>query len=206
MGSLNYNISKEYKSNRNFVLRWNTGAYYSYNRSRLLYNGNDGIQSTWGISQWAGLHLIFNDKVEWNNDYDLTHIFTGYSDKAFNSLHTFQQTLSTEFIVRFPKHITWEANGSYDYNGNVPAGLPKDALRVNFAVNLLLLKGDKGVLRCMVWDLLNRNNNISLTATRNMVTAIQSNALGRYFMTTFTYNIRSVKGSKKKAGNGIFGY
>ncbi|MEO6916797.1 MAG: hypothetical protein ABI151_15150 [Chitinophagaceae bacterium] len=51
------------------------------------------------------------------------------------------------------------------------------------------------------------NNNVNLNTYRNMITVTSSNVLTRYFMATFTYNIRTVGGTKKKVGGGgIFGY
>ena len=206
-GYFNYNISKQYKKGNNRSLSLNIGGWYSYNRSRLLYNGESSWQSTWNLENWAGLHLNLNDKVEWNNNYSLDNYFSRFTTPQFKNLNTMQQTLSTEIIVRVPKHIIWEASMGYDYNGAVPAGLPRTALRVNAALNFTMLKDEKGVLRISVWDLLNRNNAVSYYTYRNTVTATQANALTRYVMATFTYNIRNIGGAKKKVGGGgIFGY
>lgn len=144
-GYLNFNINKQYKSNKNVMISWNTGGYYSYNRNSLLYNGNNSRQSTWYLSHWNGFSINFNDKVEWNNSYDLTYNLTTFTTKEFKRLTALQQTLNTELIIRVPKHIIWETNINYDHNGNVPAGLPKDAFRINFAVNFTMLKDEKAV-------------------------------------------------------------
>lgn len=206
-GSINFNINKQYKNKSKLIVSWNTGGWYGYNRNRLLYNGDDSWQTTWNLQQWAGFSLNFNDKLEWNNNYDFTYYYTTFTTNRFSNLKAIQHTLSTEMIVRVPKHVIWEGNLGYDYNGNVPAGLPKTALRLNMAINFTMLKDEKGVLKISVWDLLNRNNNIGLSTLRNMVTATQSNVLTRYVMATFTYNIRSIGGAKKKVGgSGIFGY
>jgi hypothetical protein len=205
--SINYNINKQYKGKSKWIISWNTGGWYGYNRNKLLYNFEESWQATWNLQQWVGFNLNYDDKFEWNNNYDLTYYETRFTTTRFKSLKANQHTLNTEIIVRVPKHVIWEGNLGYDYNGNVPAGLPKDALRLNMAINFTMLKDEKGVLKLSVWDLLNQNNAVSLSTYRNMVTASQTNVLTRYFMATFTYNIRTIGGAKKKVGGGgIFGY
>ena len=72
-------------------------------------------------------------------------------------------------------------------------------LRWNAAINLTMLKNDAGVIKLSVNDILARNNSIWVNANRNVVTTSQNNILGRYFMATFTYNVRPA-GMKKKVG------
>ena len=197
---LNYNINKQHKYSNNFTLSWNTGAYYEYNHTKLLYNGEDSWQTTNVINQWAGFNLNFNDKLEWNNSYSISYVFTNYTSNAFTKLDFTRHYLNTEFIVRWPKHVIWENSFNYSYNSSVPAGLPKDLLRWNAAINFTMLKDERGVLRLSVYDLLERNNNINMYVNRNLINTTVNNILPRYFMATFTYNIRTIGGVKKKIG------
>ena len=107
--------------------------------------------------------------------------------------------MGNDFVLRMPKHLIWETQLSYNYNGSVPAGLPKEAVRWNAALNITMLKGEAGVLKLAVNDILNRNNNVWTSANRNTITTSQGNILGRYFLATFTYNVRPA-GVKKKVG------
>ncbi len=205
-GSINYNINKQYKLKSNSSIGVFTGSYIGFNRNKLLYNGESSWQTTLNASFWNGLNINFNDKLEWNNSYDISFNKSTFSSGIFNTLNTNQQTLSSEVIVRVPKHLIWEANCSYDYNGNVAAGLPRTAFRLNLALNITMLKDEKGVLRLSIWDLLNRNNSVSYYTNRNTVSTTVSNVLTRYFMATFTYNIRSIGGAKKKVGGSFFNF
>ncbi|MBV9987545.1 MAG: TonB-dependent receptor [Chitinophagaceae bacterium] len=197
---INYNVNRQYKNNPKLIISWNFGAWYGFNRSKLLYNGETSWQSTVNLNQWAGLNFNFNDKFEWNNNYSIGYNFTSYSSASFRKLEVLTHRAGTELIVRVPKHVIWETNLDYSYNGNIPNGLPKDLFRWNAAVNFTMLKDEKGVLKLSMMDLLGRNNGINMWATRNMVTTSQTNVLGRYFMATFTYNIRAIGASKSKVG------
>jgi hypothetical protein len=201
---LNYNINKQYKTNPKFTFAWNFGAYYGYSRSRLLFNNESSFQNTYNLQQWAGMNLNFNDKFEWNPSYSTGYNFTKYTSTAFKKLEVQTHYLGCEFIVRYPKHIIWETNYQYSYNSNIPAGLPKDAVRWDAAVNFTMLKGEVGVLKLAIYDILNRSNNISTWATRNMISTTTNNVLGQYFLATFTYDIRPTGGSKKVGGSRLF--
>ncbi|HEX2845951.1 MAG TPA: outer membrane beta-barrel protein [Chitinophagaceae bacterium] len=196
---INYNLYKQYKNNQRFIFSWNTGANYNFNRNRLLYNGESSWQTTWSLNQWAGIGLNWNDKVEWNSNVSLGYNFTRYSSTAFNKLKVQTRWWENELIVRWPKHVIWETQCSYNFNGNVPAGSPKEIVRWNAAVNFTMLRDETGVLRLSVFDILDQNKNISSYTSRNMINTSQTNALTQYFMATFTYNVRPA-GVKKKVG------
>ncbi len=201
---VNYNLYKQYKRNQKFTFTWNTGAYYSYNKNQLLYNSEISWQSTWTLNQWAGIGLNWNDKIEWNSNASLGRNFTRYSTTRFNRLKVDTRYWDNELIIRWPKHVIWETQCSYAFNSNAPAGVPKDVVRWNAAVNFTMLKGEVGVLRLSVFDILNQNQNASAYVNRNMITSSFTNTLSQYFMATFTYNVRAAGAQKKVGGKERF--
>lgn len=198
--SLNYNINRQYKNNQKFIFSYNFGAWYGYNRNKLLFNGEATYQSTYNINQWTGFNLNWNDKFEWNPSYSIGYNFTQYTTSTFKKLETLQHNFETEFILRIPKHVIWETNLQYSYNGNIPAGLPRDAVRWNAAINFTMLKNEAAVLKFAVYDILDRSNNVWTWANRNVISTTTNNVLGQYFLATFTYNIRPFGNMKKKIG------
>ena len=197
--NMNWNIHKQYKNKQNIIFMWNTGNWMGINKSRLLFNGINSWQTTFNYNHWFGIGLNLNDKFEWNMSYSFGKNFTRYTSTYFRELNIFNQYWDNELVLRFPKHFIWETQVSYSYNGSIPNGLPKDMLRWNAAINLTMLKNDAGVIKLSVNDILARNNSIWVNANRNVVTTSQNNILGRYFMATFTYNVRPA-GMKKKVG------
>ncbi|KAI9431369.1 outer membrane protein beta-barrel family-domain-containing protein [Russula earlei] len=202
--SMNYNINKQYHHRNNFIFGWNTGAYYSINHTPLLYNGESSWQTTWQVQQWNGISLNFNDKLELNTNYSIGYNFTSYTSTAFNKLDVLTHWFSQQVVVRIPKHVIWESNISYSYNGSISGGLPKDLLLWNAAINFTMLKDEKGVLKLSVYDILNRNNSIYASVSSNTISTRQTNVLGQYVMATFTYNIRTIGAPKKKIGGSMF--
>ncbi|HEX7845081.1 MAG TPA: outer membrane beta-barrel protein [Chitinophagaceae bacterium] len=197
--SMNWNINKQYKTKQNVMFSWNTGNWMGVNISRMIFNSINSLQTTFNYNHWFGVGMNLNDKFEWNANYSFGKNFTRNSNPAFKKLNVFNQYFSNEFVLRMPKHLIWETQVNYSYNGSIPAGMPKNMLRWNAALNITMLKGEVGVLKFAVNDILNRNNNIWVNANRNVVTTSESNILGRYFLATFTYNVRAA-GTKARVG------
>jgi len=197
---LNYNINKQYKNNQKFIFSFNLGSWVGYNRNKLIFNNVTSFQSTYNLNMWTSFNLNWNDKFEWNPSYSMGYNFTSYTTSQFTQLSTLQHNLENEFILRMPKHVIWETSIAYSYNGNIPAGLPKDFVRWNAAINFTMLKNETGVLKLAIYDILNRTNNVWTFASRNMVSTTSNNVLGQYFLATFTYNIRPFGNMKRKVG------
>jgi hypothetical protein len=125
---------------------------------------------------------------------------TRYTDPSFRNLDVVNHYAEGELIIRWPKKIVWETNAAYRYTTQVAPGLPKDNLLWNAAVTLLMFKGDVGLLKLSVFDILNRNNGLFRYASGNQITDQQTNVLQRYGMLTFTYNIRNMGAPKKVGG------
>ncbi|MEO6135865.1 MAG: outer membrane beta-barrel protein [Ginsengibacter sp.] len=204
--SLNYNVSKDVVTMNDIRVKGYTGGWYSYTSKFLFYNETESRETDWVFSQWSGISTNIKDKIEWNNSLNLLWNSAKFTNKFFKPLKTFQSTLKSELIVRMPKHFAWETSANYQFNGLVPAGLPRNSLRLDAALNITMLKGERAVLRLAVWDLLNDNNHVNFSANRNMISSVQSNAMGRYFMATYSYNIRKIGAPNKKTSQGIFGY
>jgi hypothetical protein len=197
--SMNWNINKQYKNKQNRIFMWNTGNWMGVNKSRMFFNGIESWQTTFNYNHWFGVGLNLNDKFEWNMNYSFGRNFTKYTNPYFKELKVSNYDWGNELVLRWPKHLIWETQISYAYNGSIPAGYPKETIRWNGALNITMLKNEAAVLKLAVNDILDRNQNIWVSANRNTITTTENNILGRYFLATFTYNVRPA-GVKKKVG------
>jgi hypothetical protein len=105
-----------------------------------------------------------------------------------------------ELIVRWPKKFIWETNLAYRHTNQVAPGLPKENILWNASVTLMMLKGDVGLLKLSVFDLLDRNNGLYRYTTQNQIVDQQTNVLKRFASLSFTYNIRNMGAPKKVGG------
>jgi hypothetical protein len=203
---LNYSINKQYKYNQKFTVATNMGGFHSYTRNRLLFNNVSSWQNTFLIQKWAGINLNWNDKFEWNNSYSIGNSFTSYTSKQFSNLNLINHDVSTELVLRYPKHLIWETRLTYTKYANTTPGFPGKVFRWNAGVSVTMLKDERGVLNLRVYDILDQNNYVYTSVTRNMTSITNSNVLPQYFMATFTYNVRSMNAPRRKVGGGLFNF
>ena len=197
---LNFNVNKDFKLNEKDKVTLSAGGYYGIMRSRLLYNADSSWQTTNQLNHWFGVNFNFHDLLEWNNSYSPSFNFTRYTSNNFTNLNVTTQYLTSGVVLRWPKHVIWESNLTYQYNSSLPEG-NKNNYRLDAAINYTFLKDDRGVLKISAYDILNQNKDmVRLTASQNMLTYNRGNLMPQYFLATFTYNIRQVGGKKQKVG------
>lgn len=194
-----FNINKQYKKNPKFIFSWNTGGNIGKNHNRIFFNDVSAWQTQYNFNVWLGIMLNWNDKVELNSTYGPSFNSTEYTTTKLREINITYHWLENEFILRWPKRVIWETQTNYTFNSAAPQGTPKGILRWNAAVNFTMLKDEVGVLKISVFDILDRNRNITSYAYRNVLFSSQTNALPQYVMVTFTYNVRAA-GVKKKVG------
>ncbi len=197
--SMNVNVNKQYKNTQNIMFSWNTGNWMNFTKSQLFFNSITSWQTTFNYYHWFGAGVNLKDIFEWNLSYSFGKNFTRYTSDQFKKLNVRSYSMGTDMVLRWPKHIIWETQVAYTYNGSIPAGLPKNGTSWNGALNFTMFKDETGVLKLGMNDILNRNTSINVNASRNSITTTHNTILGRYFMATFTYNVRAA-GVKKRIG------
>ncbi|MFT3980405.1 MAG: TonB-dependent receptor [Ferruginibacter sp.] len=201
----NAGIDKQNKFSQKFSMTSNIGFYYEYRENYFSYNNIMSKQFNNNLSLWSGIGFNWNDVFEWNNNfsYSFQKVKNSNTD-IFKSYATHDYQVSSEQILRWPKHVIFENNIAYIRNNSFVASSLREYVRWNAAVNITMLKNEAGVLRLGVYDLLRKMNNTSVDISQNMLTYSNSNVLGNYYMATFTYNLRPSGAKKKVGGQSLF--
>lgn len=192
----NLSLSKQFKLKSNWQLTLRGSFWGDYNRNIIIVNSNRSTVKNWRINPSASFSFNWNDKLEFNQRYVLGYSSNKYASNAFTDLDIVNHYSLTELIVRVPKHWVWESTFDYIYNPQTAPGVRKANLRWNAGINFLFLKEDKGQLKLSAYDLLNQNISVTRTTKENYIQDNQTTVLQRYFMLTFTYNIRNIGPSK----------
>ncbi len=195
-----FRVNRQFKKNPKFIFSADLSFSGNYSQNPMLFNNI--MSETQSLSFNPRLTLGFNwhDVVEFNPGTFLNFRKTTYSNAVYPATDITSQTFQGEFIVRLPKHFVWETNLAYNYISSLAPGLPKTNLYWNAALTLLMFKEDKGQLKLAVYDILNRNNSVNRYISGNAIIDSRTNVLQRYFMLTYSYNIRSMAGQKNKVG------
>ncbi|RYF85620.1 MAG: hypothetical protein EOO00_13990, partial [Chitinophagaceae bacterium] len=192
----NGNIRKQIKLINSWQMSFSGGFNANYNRSVIIVNKLRSNQENISLQPSASLAFNYKDIFEVSQRYSPMWNRSKYDNPIYPGLEVIRHTASSEVVVRLPKHWVWESTVDYFYNPQVAPGIGKSNFRWNAAVNFLFLKDDKGQLKLSVYDLLNQNISVSRTVRENYIQDFQSVVLQRYFLLTFTYNIRNFAGPK----------
>lgn len=196
--SLGY--GREFKRSTKFIFNFRVSPYFSWDRRKMIVNDITSTTQNLQFGPLFSLGLNWNDVVELRPEYRPSIMKTRYSDPSFKNLDVVTHNLESELIVRLPQRFVWESNLVYRYNSQVAPGLPKDNVLWNAGLTFLTNKDGKGLLKLSVFDILNRNNAFYRRTAQNQVIDQQTNVLQRYFLLTFTYNIRNMATPKKVGG------
>jgi hypothetical protein len=191
---------KEYKNKQKLIFSYRVSPNINYNRRKLIVNNNESTARTFGYGASVNIGLNWNDKVEFRPMYGPSINQTTYTDPYFTDIKAVTHYMEGELIIRMPKKLVWESNVAYRYTTQVAPGLPKTNILWNAAVTLLMFKGDVGLLKLSVYDILNRSNGYYRYTTQNQIVDQQTNVLKRFGELSFTYNIRNMGAPKKVGG------
>jgi len=184
-------IRKQYKFSQQWKFSLGANFYTTLNNTQLILNDRQTAVRNWSVNPGANWSFNWADKIELNQRYSPSWTKNTYEDKLYPGVSVWRHTASTEFVVRLPKHWVWESSINYVYNPQVAPGIQKSVWLWNAGVNYLFLKDDRGQVKLSVYDLLDQNTSVFRTVRENYVQDQETIILQRYFLLTFTYNIRN---------------
>jgi hypothetical protein len=203
MGSLrtfaNYSFPvKKLKSNFNL----NGGANYS--RTPGIVNGAVNFANS--ISPNFGLVISSNisEKVDFTISSNTSYTTVSNSlQKALNSAYTNQ--MSKFRIQANPwKGLVLQTEVTHQLFNGLSTDLNNNFLIWNAGIGYKFLKKRAAELRLTAYDILRQNNSLSRNITETYYEDVQTNVLQRFFMLTFTYNLRAFGAPQQTPHTGGF--
>jgi hypothetical protein len=95
------------------------------------------------------------------------------------------------------KGLVYRTDLSHQLNTGLSTGFNTNYLIWNMSIGKKVFANQRGEISLSVFDLLKQNVSIRRNVTDILVEDVQSNVLQRYFMLTFTYNLRHFSGGAK---------
>ncbi len=176
----------------------------SVNNSNNLTYINNILNETNNMSYYAGLRLDLtpSDKFTFygNANFGITN--TKYSINTAQNQTIYNHRFGGEMNVKFPKDFYLNTRINYNIFINERFGFNQRQPIWNAAIYKQLGKSKKAEIRLTANDILNRNLNISQFANQNSYSESRTETLARYFMLSFTYNMRGVKSQMRRSGGG----
>ena len=171
--------------------------------SRVNLTGNIGLTKTQNV---VGTDLINTNR--WNQmvgisisnmNSDVLEYRIGGEWTITNNLYTSeealdQNTLLQNYFAEFTLTIwkKWTLTASYDYRAYSSDQFSENQVLplMKASVSRYILRDNKGQLKFSVFDVLDENKGVSITANPNYLERITSNSIGQYAMFSFIYSIR----------------
>lgn len=181
----------------------NLNAGYSYsklpglsnNRSFFTNNNvyNGGVVLASNISQYVDFNISYNAA------YNQTSGAVSGDNNYLNQSAGITLNLLDKKGWFIQNDVTYQA-----YSG-LTAGFNQSYGLWNAAIGKKILPKQAGELKLSVFDLLRQNQSITRTVTSNYIEDAQSIVLQRYFMLTFTYNLKNFGTPAKQNARGAGG-
>ncbi len=193
-GYFNYGFPlKKPKSNLNF----STNVSYNQNQNLVTNIDNSNVATT--ISNYTK-NTSLGETISWTtnlkDNFDMNFSSNSNYNIAKQTLQTnqnanyFTHTLSTEATYYTNSGWVVSTDFEYIYSTGRSAGYNTSVPLWNASFAKQLFKKKEGEIKFYVFDLLNQNVSFTRTLTGNTIQDVQNKVLTRYFMVSFTYNLR----------------
>ncbi|WP_299761567.1 outer membrane beta-barrel protein [uncultured Pontibacter sp.] len=176
----------------NFGLNGSIG----YTRTPGLANGELSYVSSPNFS--AGLMLSSNisEKVDFTISSNATYNIVKNSLQPALDNNYFNQNTNLKLNLIFWKGLVYRTELNHQAYAGLSEGYDNNYLLWNMSISKKLFKNQQGELSLSVNDLLQQNVSLQRNLAAQYVEDVQSSALQRYFMLTFTYNLRNFSGGQ----------
>ena len=135
---------------------------------------------------------------------DFTLIARPSYNRVVNSLQTSSNTefYSQDSRIKFNwiviEGLVLRNELAHQFYSGLSGGFNDAYMIWNVGIGKKIFKNERGEVTLSVNDLLNQNRNISRTVTETYIQDSRTNALTRFFMLNFTYNLRNFNTGKVK--------
>lgn len=191
--NLNFQTNINYNQSQSLIKLSPAAADYTHNYSR-----NTGLMET--IRWTTNLSSGFDMNLSASTNYTIARS----SLQSSQNLDYFTHSAAAEFTYYDKKGLIIASNFDYTYYGNKAGGTSTSVPLWTPSIAYQVFKNKAGEIRLTCFDVLNQNQAVSQTQTTNQFIYTKTNTLTRYFLLTFTFNLRNFAGGQQQRMPGMF--
>jgi len=199
---------------------WNVRSFVNYGQPLHFISSNFNMFGMVGFTRTPGM---LDDKVNYANNTNLglglnlssnisekvdftisTHSNYNMVDNSLMGRNTnyFTQNTSLRYNWIIWKGLVYRTELNHVYNGNLSQGIDPSYTLWNMSLGKKVFKNQQGEISFSVNDLLKQNVSVQRNIATDYIEDVQSTVLQRFFMVTFTYNLKKfVSGSAPEENN-----
>lgn len=171
-----------------------------FNYSEYFVFINNVENQTNSLNYNLGVRLSYTPK-DWFTFYARSNFSIGntrYSINTSQNQEIFNNSYSAEMNLKLPGNLFFNSVFNYNTFKNERFGFDQKLPIWNSTLFIQLGEKKRSELRLSAYDMLKRNLGISQSASQNFVSTRQVITLSRYFMLSYTYNMRGTDAKMRK--------
>ncbi|TDH29064.1 hypothetical protein EXU57_03050 [Segetibacter sp. 3557_3] len=190
-------------TNVNYVRSVNTITSVNRFNNRLGGASDPSYTNNYILGQTVRFTMNVKERLDLNFTSRSTFNIAQYSEQLKGAITTTTNSYFTEVASIEPTYST--KNGfilatdvDYNLSRGQAEGYNQSFAMWNASIAQQLFKKKQGEIRFTIYDLLNQNRSITRDIQQNYIEDTRTDVLRRYFMLTFTYNIRNFGGGQQQ--------
>ncbi|ERJ57808.1 hypothetical protein M472_15990 [Sphingobacterium paucimobilis HER1398] len=170
-------------------------------------NGELVNSTSYGFGQSIGVNSNFSKEYIFSLSYNINGRYTRNPLGTLPRYEVFTHRLNNNITIELLKKLVLSSQLTYLLNGGIGSASAIETTLWQASIGYKLLKRRNAELALKGFDLLNNAQNVSRRVNIDNISDVTSNTLNRYFLLSFTYNLRQFgnnamggkKDSRKKA-------
>lgn len=183
-------------------LHSNTRLYYNKDFEEINYydkvieeiHHNLVSSTSYGFGQSIGLNSNFGKQFVIGLTYNFDGRFTKRPTGLNKEYEVFTHRLNNNTTVELFKKLVISSQFMYLFNGGIQGNSGITTTIWNASIGYKVLRRKNAELALKGFDLLNNAQNVNRVVNINSISDVTSNTLNRYFLLSFTYNLRQFGG------------
>lgn len=171
----------------------NLNAGVTFSRTPGMING----QINYANSVSPSMGIVISSNISEKLDFTLSSntAYTTVNNTLQTSLNSVFTNQNSRFRIQAQpwKGLVLQTELNHQLFKGLSGGLNNNFLLWNAGIGYKFLKKRAAELRLTAFDLLKQNNSLNRNITETYYEDVQTNVLQRYYMLTFTYNLRAFK-------------
>jgi hypothetical protein len=168
----------------------NLNAGVTYTRTPALVDGQQSLSNAYSLNPGFVLGSNFSEDFDFTISYTASFTFTSNTTQSAASSDYSTHTAGLRLNCIFWEGIVARTDLNGTLNSGLTSSQSQNTLTWNVSLGKKILPNGRGELLFTAYDILSENKNISRRVTETYVEETTTRVLPRYFMLTFTYNLR----------------
>lgn len=162
-------------------------------RTPSLVNGQTNIANTFTSTGGVNLSSNISPNVDFSLSYNANYNIVEHSLQQHLDNNYFSQISGAQFSFIFFNNWVFRSDISHLMYRGLGEDFNQDYMLWNMNMGRKLFNNNLGEITLSVFDLLNQNNNIIRNVSDAYIEDLMTNQLTRFFMLSFTYNLRNFR-------------